>query len=251
MTKRKGLSKKIRFEVFKRDSFKCQYCGKSAPDVVLHADHIHPVSKGGDNDIMNLVTACENCNQGKKANLLSDNSIIEKQRKQLEELNVKREQLEMMLEWREQLKEVQEDYVTALVDHIESYMSESSLNDNGLNKVRAWLKRYSISELMDATDISAGQYIHDTEKYFDYIPRIAANKRKPEYQRQMSYICGILNNRLQYFNKNASISLMKKLFDFGHDLDEIKELAKTVGNWTEFRNELESTLRDYVEAQNG
>ena len=58
MAKRKNLSKSVRFEVFKRDSFKCQYCGKSAPDVVLEVDHIIPVSKGGDNDISNLITAC-------------------------------------------------------------------------------------------------------------------------------------------------------------------------------------------------
>lgn len=30
MAKRKSLSKKIRFEVFKRDSFTCQYCGRKA-----------------------------------------------------------------------------------------------------------------------------------------------------------------------------------------------------------------------------
>ena len=43
MAKRKGISKKTRFDVFKRDSFTCQYCGKSAPDVVLQVDHINPV----------------------------------------------------------------------------------------------------------------------------------------------------------------------------------------------------------------
>ena len=42
---RKAISKKLRFEVFKRDSFTCQYCGKSAPDVILHVDHILPVKK--------------------------------------------------------------------------------------------------------------------------------------------------------------------------------------------------------------
>ena len=43
MSKRKSLSKKIRFEVFKRDKFTCQYCGKTAPNVVLEVDHIEPV----------------------------------------------------------------------------------------------------------------------------------------------------------------------------------------------------------------
>ena len=65
MAKRKNLSKSVRFEVFKRDSFTCQYCGKSAPDVVLEVDHIIPVSKGGDNDISNLITSCFECNRGK------------------------------------------------------------------------------------------------------------------------------------------------------------------------------------------
>jgi 5-methylcytosine-specific restriction endonuclease McrA len=56
---RKQISKKLRFEVFKRDSFKCQYCGNSAPDVILHVDHIEPISKGGDNSILNLITSTE------------------------------------------------------------------------------------------------------------------------------------------------------------------------------------------------
>ena len=46
-TKRKTISKKTRFEVFKRDSFKCQYCGASAPEAILVVDHIDPFSKGG------------------------------------------------------------------------------------------------------------------------------------------------------------------------------------------------------------
>ena len=73
MAKRKGISKSTRFEVFKRDSFTCQYCGKSAPDVVLEVDHINPVSKGGDNDISNLITACFDCNRGKKDKKLTFN----------------------------------------------------------------------------------------------------------------------------------------------------------------------------------
>ena len=62
---RKPISKRTRFEVFKRDMFSCQYCGKKSPDVVLHVDHIKPVSKGGKNTITNLITACRDCNLGK------------------------------------------------------------------------------------------------------------------------------------------------------------------------------------------
>ena len=44
---RKSISKKIRFEVYKRDKFTCQYCGRKATDVILNVDHIEPISKGG------------------------------------------------------------------------------------------------------------------------------------------------------------------------------------------------------------
>ena len=52
--KRQSISKKLRFEVFKRDNFTCQYCGRMAPDVVLEVDHINPVANGGKNDILNI-----------------------------------------------------------------------------------------------------------------------------------------------------------------------------------------------------
>lgn len=69
---RKDISAGLRFKVFHRDSFTCQYCGRSAPDVVLHVDHVVPVSKGGTNSIENLVTACAECNLGKSDMSLRD-----------------------------------------------------------------------------------------------------------------------------------------------------------------------------------
>lgn len=68
---RKSISKKSRFEVFKRDFFTCQYCGSTPPKVILHIDHIKPVAAGGGNEIDNLLTSCESCNQGKGATPLS------------------------------------------------------------------------------------------------------------------------------------------------------------------------------------
>lgn len=64
---RKAMSKKLRFDVFKRDSFLCQYCGAHPPKAVLEVDHITPVASGGTNDIDNLITACFPCNRGKGA----------------------------------------------------------------------------------------------------------------------------------------------------------------------------------------
>lgn len=51
-----------RQNVFKRDCYKCQYCG-SNKDLTL--DHLIPKSKGGKSSWTNLVTACKRCNSHK------------------------------------------------------------------------------------------------------------------------------------------------------------------------------------------
>lgn len=65
MANRKPISTRTRFEVFKRDGFRCLYCGRTPPSVLLHVDHIIPVCNGGDNSRDNLATSCDQCNLGK------------------------------------------------------------------------------------------------------------------------------------------------------------------------------------------
>lgn len=69
-----ALSKSRRFEIFKRDGFTCQYCGRRPDDgmTVLEVDHIHPRAEGGTDDELNLITACKECNAGKRAKLLTE-----------------------------------------------------------------------------------------------------------------------------------------------------------------------------------
>ncbi len=59
------VSIRTRFEVFKRDSFTCRYCGRQSPEVVLEIDHIVPTADGGSDDRINLTTSCWQCNRGK------------------------------------------------------------------------------------------------------------------------------------------------------------------------------------------
>ena len=58
----------LRYDVLKRDFFKCVLCGTSPavnPTTILHIDHIVPFSKGGKTEINNLRTLCKDCNLGK------------------------------------------------------------------------------------------------------------------------------------------------------------------------------------------
>lgn len=67
---RKPISKGLRFRIFERDSFTCQYCGRKPPEVVLELDHIHPCCEGGDNSEANLIASCADCNRGKSGRVL-------------------------------------------------------------------------------------------------------------------------------------------------------------------------------------
>jgi 5-methylcytosine-specific restriction endonuclease McrA len=65
--KGRSISPKLRFEVLQRDGFRCVYCGKTSADVALEVDHILPVAMGGKTERENLVSACWECNAGKKS----------------------------------------------------------------------------------------------------------------------------------------------------------------------------------------
>ena len=52
-------------KLFARDRNLCAYCGDHFPDEHLTREHIRPVSKGGLDCWMNLVTACRGCNHRK------------------------------------------------------------------------------------------------------------------------------------------------------------------------------------------
>lgn len=62
-----AVSKRLRYEVLKRDNHLCRYCGRSAPEVKLTIDHVVPTTLGGDDEPANLVTACADCNSGKSS----------------------------------------------------------------------------------------------------------------------------------------------------------------------------------------
>lgn len=63
----KTVNGKLRFEVLKRDEFRCVYCGRGASEVAIEVDHIVPRKLGGLDVIENLAACCRECNSGKRA----------------------------------------------------------------------------------------------------------------------------------------------------------------------------------------
>lgn len=237
MANRKPLSKKMRFEVFKRDKFTCQYCGRTAPDVILEVDHIKPVAEGGTNDLINLVTSCKDCNRGKGKRELSDDSAVKVQQEQLKELAKKSEQLEMMVKWKDELLSLGDREVDLIVGYIsDTYGVE--VTERGRSNIRIWLKKYNAEELISAVD-GAFSKGYEPEKAFREIPKCAYYNKNPIRWdiKQILYLRKILINRLSYVNNNHAYALIERaLYQEGVPFEDVKTLCCTCRTWTQFKD---------------
>lgn len=238
-TKRKPLTKKLRFEVFKRDNFTCQYCGRMAPDVILEVDHVVPVAEGGNNDILNLVTSCKDCNRGKGKRKLSNKSELKLQQEQLKELAVKREQLQMMMEWREELLNLE----NSQIDAVESIFSRTGhgFSDVGRMTIGKLIKRYGLSTVCESMDVYIDKcYVGGRmgfSRNFDYIASVCYNKEK-----QKSDPNAYLVNKVAYYANRkyptvpkAKIrALVSPLITCPEDCDGMLFAIEDSEDWGEF-----------------
>lgn len=246
MAKREPITKKMRFEVFKRDKFTCQYCGRMAPDVILEVDHIKPVAAGGKTEMINLVTSCRDCNRGKGKRELSDDTAIKKQQAQLKELVDKNEQLEMIIQWKNELLALGDKEVGIICDYIhETY--NCTVHEPGRDKIKVWLKKYSVEELISAIDDAFTREQFEPGRAFDLIPKCAYYKKNPLQWdvKQVLYLKKILINRLSYVNKAQAYALIERaLYQESIPFEKVKTLCCTCRTWTEFKERIEECFAD-------
>lgn len=149
-SKRGSIGKTVRFEVFKRDSFTCQYCGNTPPAVVLELDHVIPVSGGGSDDIDNLLTACFDCNRGKGARQLGQVPATVAEKMALaEERAVQLKAYEKMLNAarRRLLKAVDE-----VVAVYEARDPGYTLTESARSSIERFLKKLPLPEVIEAME---------------------------------------------------------------------------------------------------
>lgn len=239
--KRKPLSKRTRFEVFKRDKFCCQYCGAKAPDVVLHVDHIHPVALGGKNDALNLITSCAACNGGKGATSIADGSAINKQRDQLAALEERRQQIEMMLEWRSEMASQNDIQLEAAAAAWTKAATGWAWNERGRAIASAALKKHGLMALLDAIDSTAQRFPTASVEKPD---ALTLDKMMKHWQtvlkygndpngREIAYTIGILKNRCSD-RQTVYFADLKSAVDAGIPVEWLKQTARESDSWYEF-----------------
>ena len=179
-----AISKKIRFEVFKRDGFKCAYCGKNPPEVTLEADHIDPKANGGTDDINNLITACFACNRGKKHIPLEKIPL-----KLQENLEVLKEQEEQIKEYRKFIKKI-EGRINKDIESINNIYKEAysgwCLSDTFKNvSIKKFLSVLPLHEVEDSMIKAVAKFSSNKSRHRDDARR---------------YFCGICWSKIKTGN---------------------------------------------------
>jgi hypothetical protein len=111
-----------------------------------------------------------------------------KRKAQLDELQERREQIEMMLEWQIGLEDLKSVELENLVAIVNSIISPAQLNESGIAKIRLCFPKYTYQEVYDCIQISYSQYLEydksgngytgqSITKFLDYIPKIAKSRR--------------------------------------------------------------------------
>jgi hypothetical protein len=170
-----ALSKKQRFDVFKRDAFICQYCGRSPPTVVLEVDHVTAVSKGGTDDSHNLLTSCFDCNRGKAAGSLAATPLNTKEKADL--LAERMEQAKAYDRLLAKHRRQQDTAIANVVAIFEKAFPGSTLKDTARGSIRRFLERLPFIEVMDSMEKACSK-ISEREHAFRYFCGICWKKIK-------------------------------------------------------------------------
>lgn len=178
-----AVSKSLRFDIFARDSFTCQYCGRRPPEVVLELDHVHPQSKGGGDEEINLITSCAPCNRGKSSKVISE--VAPRPDADLIFLRVQQEIAEVgrFLAAKKKLDALHKKAMVALQYTWAEYLTSESVPNSKV--FTPWINTYGADEIERSIKIATIAY---TNGRFGFDDSRAFNKLLP-------YIGAILRNR--------------------------------------------------------
>lgn len=160
------MNLKKRFEIFKRDNFTCQYCGKRPPEVVLEVDHIISKKDGGKDNDENLITSCFECNRG-KGKMSVNKFDYKSELKKIEESKIQLDEYYNFLKEKNSLKDKELEIFSDYWEELSG--NKYSLTKNGLQSFKKMKAKYNLEDILDSMKISWEKTNIEPENKIKYI----------------------------------------------------------------------------------
>ena len=172
-----AVSKRKRFEVFKRDRFTCQYCGGRPPIVLLELDHVVPQSRGGDDSPINLITSCQDCNRG-KSNIPLD-SVVPGLEQRVADGQERLAQLKAC----NRLVKAEEREKRKSVAEVQEALGWEEFQAPEAGSVRLFLRRLPLEEVLEAAHIAVSRKGNSPSNLWRYFCGVCWSKIRHNEER--------------------------------------------------------------------
>ena len=171
-----AISKRVRYEVLRRDGFTCRYChAKNKP---LEVDHVIPVSLGGKDTPDNLVASCHDCNIGKTSTKPDDELVADIKKSIISKREAIRQALAELSEEVDSEDSNEDSFVASAVDGFTA-ITDREAPDWAFASVRSWYRQGVDAVLLgQAYDIAANKFMRTYttgDHVFKYVAGIIRN----------------------------------------------------------------------------
>jgi hypothetical protein len=195
-----------------------------------------------------------------------------KQKKQLDNLQEKREQFNMMYEWRKGLDGLTSEAARMITEHIESKVEPFVLSKSAKKNLEKTINKYDFDDILNAINISESTYLRyevdDTlepdsvKNFFSKITGILVNSSRSPLELKISRIKGI--GRKQFDNwepqKGAIVlsKMLKKMRSYPGSSDEsilavlentIEPMTQDAKSWRQWKWMMEEFLEALEDQQ--
>ena len=182
-----AISKRLRFEVFKRDNFTCTYCRSKNNEITI--DHVMPVALGGLDTPENLVTACIDCNAGKTSTAPNSDLVSDTSKNAAAQTEAFKEELKKATADALQ----REKFADEFFEQWESIREEYGLSWASLDDRDDW-----------ETSVIRWRELGVSPELFEANIRVAMRARHVPQRSRFRYFCAVMHNQLkEAFNKSV------------------------------------------------
>ena len=256
-----NLSPSLRRIILERDEFTCTECGQQVPKVLLYIDKIlSPETEdafAGQPEEDKYTCLCESCYKQAHGHL---------QFKAATRTAERRQQLEMMVEWRRENRCLASDANAYLIDYINGKIEPYSLTKQGAQTVRKAIRKSNFTTALDAIDETFDHYVTydkgedinkaSVDEFLSKIGGYLYINSLPPVEKEMYHILNSCKSRFRWWDQQTAKGLVLNYIDAlreqGWSEDRILEDLKTEllrasneqRNWSQWTDLLEKWTSD-------